>query len=380
MRFVGFHLPLSAAVGAVAFLLAVCAGPASAQQFQNAVSYSTHAAAPLAIAVGDFNNDGRLDLAVQCGTVLDIFFALQNGAFGKRVQTLTTGSEYAMAVADFNRDGNADVVLAERSQSGMISVLLGKGDGTFQPQVEYPTGARYTAGAAVADLNGDGVIDIVAINNNKQGSASVFLGNGDGTFRSAMNYPVGPQARSVVIADFNRDGVADLAVTAGTSVRVLIGVGDGTFLPHVDYPARFGASGIAAADLNSDGKIDLAVAGANSQVVSVLLGNGDGTFAAKKDSPTGAAASSIAVADFNHDGILDVLTNQCDATCQVGAAGNVLLLLGNGDGTFQPPTLYPVGKVPDAVVAADFNRDGFPDVAVADYFSGTADVLLNTGQ
>ena len=375
MRFTHCDLRISTTTVGIMVLLALCAGSASAQQFQTAVPYSTHAATPSAVAAGDFNNDGRIDLVVQCDRVLDIFFALQNGAFGKRVQTPTTGFEDSIAVADFDHDGNADVVTSNHYQSGTISVLLGKGDGTFRSDTQYPTNSRYTEVVAVADLNGDGVTDIVAGNYNKHGTASVFLGNGDGTFQSVVNYPVGGAARGLDIADFNGDGVPDLAVTVETTARILLGVGDGTFLPHVDYPARFVATDVKAADMNNDGKVDLVVASWKSQVISVLLCNGDGTFAPKKDTPGSALA--LAVADFNGDGLLDVLTAQCTGNCQ---PGNAELLLGKGNGTFQPPTFYPAGDNPDAVFATDFSRDGFPDVAVADYSSGTVNVLLNTGK
>jgi hypothetical protein len=372
-------LRCSTAFALVAFAVGSGAVPARSQQFEPAVSYATHAIVPEAVAVGDFNNDGRLDLAVQCDRILDIFFALQNGTFGKRVQTPTDGFEQAIAVADLNGDGNADVVTANQYQAGEVNVLLGNGDGTFQPFVVYPTNTRYAVGVAVADLNGDRVPDIVAVNRGKDGSASVFLGNGDGKFQPEVNYPVGGSARSLVVTDLNNDGIADLAITAGAAVRVLIGVGDGTFLPHVDYPAGFGAYGIGAADLNHDGKVDLVVIAGNA--LNILPGNGDGTFGSKKSTPIGTNAMALAIVDFNHDGILDVAATQCDATCVQGRGpGNVELLLGKGNGSFQSPSLYPVGLIPDSLVAADFNRDGFPDVATSNYFSGDASVLLNTGQ
>jgi len=325
----------------------------------------------------------------------------------------------SVAVADVNGDGKPDLIVANACLSnghgctgtdGVIGVLLGNGDGTFQPPLTYDSGPLGAQVVAVNDLNGDGFPDLIVSNgcygtNNCSDSVSILLGNGDGTFKTPVVYSSGGyQPYSVAVADVNGDGKPDVLVvnicadnTCGTdgTVGVLLGNGDGTFEPAVAYDSG-GATplSVTVADVNGDGKPDLVVAYQgcfNCQTnpnVGVLLGNGDGTFQPSVAYATaGYFATSVAVADVNGDGKPDLLVvNECsEYTCK--KPGSVGVLLGNGDGTFQTAVAYGSGGAfPFLVAVADVNGDGKPDLLVANFCAdnacatkGLVGVLLGNG-
>src|SRR5215510_3491292 len=193
----------------------------------------------------------------------------------------------SVAVGDFNGDGIQDLAVANHEAydgPDGISVLLGNGDGTFQEAINFGSGGNVASFVAVGDFNGDGVQDLVVANSGDfdSGNISVLLGNGDGTFQAAVNFGAGNNPSSIAVGDFNGDGIQDLTVAHGffgsNSVSVLLGNGDGTFQEGVNYGTGFAPSFVAVADFNGDGVQDLAVANEGSNNVSVLLGNGDGTF------------------------------------------------------------------------------------------------------
>lgn len=231
----------------------------------------------------------------------------------------------------------------------------------FAPPVAYTTGALAPIAVALGDLNGDGNIDVVAINADNPGTLGVLLGNGDGTLRPVVTYPAGAWPGFVVLADFNHDGFLDAAVAnraIGTpgQVNILLGKGDGTFKAPVAYGPFSDAFSIGLGDFNGDGNVDIAVGDVSAG--SLLLGNGDGTF--RMGQSIGAeGAAAFAVADFNGDGKLDLVS-------AFNPGSEVQLLLGDGKGGFKFQTGFPVSTPPIAVVAGDFNGDGIPDFAVAD--------------
>jgi hypothetical protein len=317
-----------------------------------------------------------------------------------------TNVTYSVAVGDVNGDGKLDLVVANGDQQdnsdGSVGVLLGNGDGTFRSVVTYDSGAAFSIYVVIADVNGDGKADIVVANtgtDNSDGSVGILLGNGDGTFQPTAIYDSGGQgASSVVVADFNLDGRPDLLVANGClgisncasgSVGVLLGKGDGTFQPVVVYDdGGFTPAAAVAADVNGDGKPDMVVANLYPEPnsVGVRLGNGDGTFQSEvfygTGNTTGYGATSIVAADVNLDGKLDLLAvNYLE--------GGVGVLLGNGDGTFQPVTTYPSGGSDlggPGLAVADVNGDGKPDLLVANYAGycvpdcgGAIDLLLGNG-
>jgi hypothetical protein len=388
--------------------------------FLPAVTYSS-GGYPYSVVVADVNVDGKRDLVVanycsgSCGGDGSVSVLLGNGdgTFQPAVTYDSGGPDtYSVAIADVNGDGKPDLVVANFG-SNTVGVLLGNGDGTFQPVVDYPSsaagsGATCPDAVTIADVNGDGKPDLIVTNycgeNYLTQEVSVLLGNGDGTFRPAVDYDSGGQiAYSVVAADVNGDGNPDLLVAnwyassqdAGQgSVGVLLGNGDGTFQPPVAYDSGGTLPySIAVADVNGDGKLDVAVANCaptdsyacpnwggsgGTGVVGILLGSGDGTFQPVVTYDSGGLyATSVAIADVNADGKPDLsVTNWC-ASAGCGTDGVVAVLLGNGDGTFQPAESYDSGGgAAWSVAVADVNDDGLPDLLVGNT-SGSVGVLLH---
>jgi uncharacterized protein (TIGR03437 family) len=351
-------------------------------QFQAAVSYGA-GVNPISVAVGDFNGDGRADLVTaNYGGNKDVSVLLGNGdgTFQRAVNYGTGGLPLSVAVGDFNGDGKPDLAIANYS----ISVLLGNGDGTFKRAVTYGT-SNASWSVAVGDFNGDGKLDLATANLvpgaiGGNGNVSVLLGNGDGTFRAPVNYGAGNAPYFIAVGDFNGDGKADLAVanSKDNNVGVLLGNGDGTFQAPMNYAAGTSPYSIAVGDFNGDGRADLAIAnnGANDTNgakggngnVSVLLGNGDGTFQAAVNYGAGLGPYSIAVGDFNGDGMVDLVT--------ANNGGNVSVLLGNGDGTFQAAVNYGAGDSLYSIAVGDFNGDGRADLVTATLGQNNVNVLL----
>lgn len=398
------HSPLSVATGdvngdAIVDLILANAGDNTVSVFLGKpdgtftpkVDYPT-GGSPTSVAVGDFNNDGKLDLAVanDADDTVSILLGRGDGTFqpGFAVPVAGPGPAW-VSVGDFNRDGRLDLAVANYGNDLVIgttvSILLGNGDGTFRPHVDYPTGPYSRPDSiAIADFNGDGKLDLAVANGEYNvNTVSILLGNGDGTFQSHVDYATGSEPQSVIAADFNGDHKFDLAVansgTGANTVSILVGNGDGTFQPHVDYPAVESCNSVVARDFNGDGKPDLAVgssggepAPSNAVAVSVLLGNGDGTFQPPANYAGGPGPFVVTSDDFNGDGVPDlVIANE---------GGNILsVLLGNGNGTFIARTDYTVGTDPDWVSAADFNSDGKLDLAVVNYASSGGSLLLGNG-
>jgi hypothetical protein len=331
---------------------------------------------------GDFNGDGSLDLAGEGAQAVAVLLNNGAGTFGARVEYPVAGWIQDLAAGDFNGDGSLDLVVTINDPNISLSLLAGNGDGTFRAPVNFANTSGFDSPAVVAvDLNNDGKLDIVVAHEIACFTApcivartiSVMLGNGDGTFQPTREIEVGTGMSKVAVGDFNRDGIKDLAI-AGDSARVyrLFGVGDGTFIqqPTLTLTAdTFGvdATDIAVADVNGDAIEDLVVAIAlNGSRTAILIGNGDGTFRPPLilTEPNLSIPQYQAVADYNGDGFQDLALALGD-----GSFGLMEILNGNGDGTFQPPVMYLVppnqsslGGV--AIIAADFNADGKPDIAL----------------
>jgi len=321
----------------------------------------------------------------------------QTGQFVVPPQYAVAGAPYAVAVGDFNGDGKLDLAVGNGCTSVCyVSILLGNGDGTFQTHVDYPVGTTSSTGlpltplyVGVGDFNGDGKLDLVVVNNASD-TVSVLFGNGDGTFQNHVDYPTGSSPSSVVVGDFNGDGKPDLAVAVSGGVSIYLNSGTGTFPTRKDFDLGSGFVYLAVGDLNKDGKLDLAAIDCPQSCqsynspgsVAILLGNGDGTFQAPVNYAVGVSPDSIAVADLNGDGALDLAV--ANSPAQAGynhwpVAGSVSMLFGNGDGTFQPQQVYPTGLAPTSVVVGDFNGDGQLDFAVTNEMDGTVGVYLNQG-
>ncbi|MBN1609723.1 MAG: VCBS repeat-containing protein [Polyangiaceae bacterium] len=336
------------------------------------------------------------------GGVVSVILGNGRGAL-RPYTTYDSGGSGATAVAVNDVDGDRipDVVVANL-YSHTVGVLLGKGGGTLGPAVTYPSGGVNPWSVAARDVNEDGKPDLVVANSCNAdpcsgGLVGVLLGNGDGSFQPPLTH-AGFNAQSVTVADVNRDGHLDLLVGSGFfTVVVLLGNGDGSFEPAVEYDAGgFGASSVAVADLNGDRHLDLVVANCSPDaasgcgggdaapdgVLGVLLGNGDGTFRPVVTYGAGGKNTrSVAVADLNHDGRADLVAAAACGIAGDCGSGTIALLRGKGDGTFRrSPTVYPSGgsgAPASALVvrAADVNRDGARDVLVGNG-DGSVTVLL----
>ncbi len=323
-------------------------------------------------ATGDFNGDGFADVVVEnytAGTV-SVMLGKGDGTFLPQVTYAVGSQPERVLVADLNGDGKPDMVVAN-SASNTISVLLGNGDGTFKAQVTYPCASP--VGLGVMDINHDGIPDVVA-GDYYANTMSVLLGNGDGTLLAAVTYPTGSTPQTVAEGDFNGDGNVDVVVgnEGGATVGVFLGNGDGTFQAMVTYAVGDLPQGVQAGDFNGDGKLDLAVSNQGDGTVSVLLGNGDGTFLPQVTYAVGVQPVGIEVADFNGDGIADITVGN---TGQASLTEGVLL--GKGDGTFAPQVTFATGNFPYGVAVADFNGDGLPDMVVSNFNDATATILLS---
>lgn len=341
--------------------------------FQPAVDYAT-GAEPSSIFVADLNGDHNLDLMVSNWTgSVSILLGNGDGTFRPHVDYSVGGGFVAQVVAgDFNHDNKLDLALAVGT-SYSVSILLGNGDGTFQPSMSYPAG-NGASGLVAGDFNGDNTLDLAVAGPSDQ--VAVLLGNGDGSFKPPVQYATGAVPLAVVTADFNDDHKLDLAVINATSnnVSILLGNGDGTFQSHVDYAAGDGPYGLVAADFNGDGKVDLAITSFYDNAVSVLLGKGNGTFGAKKSYGAGLNPWGLATADLNGDGKSDLVATNY-------GSNTVTLLVNEGKGTFQGHSDVEIGAstIPFSLAIADFGADHIPDLAVGDFGSNNASILLSKG-
>src|SRR5882672_3524089 len=371
-------------------------------------SYAT-GVAPVALATANFNfntQDQHQDLVVAnqgdsttSGTV-SLLLGAGDGTFGAHTdfqvhtaQDTNLSAPSAIAVGDFNGDGILDLAVTD-SANNSVAILFGKNDGSFTSPVTYPTESGTTpVGIPVAllatDIDGDGVLDLAVVNQGNgsvPGSVSILLGRsvngvGDGTFAAPTSYSVGLKPTAIASADLNADGPPDLVITnqSDNSVSILLQNADHTFTAKLDpttdkNPASgAGPAAIAVSDFNLDGNLDLAVANQTDGTVSILLGKGDGTFGAHTDFTAGSGPKGIVAADFTNAGTPQLAV--------ADEAGNQLsILIGNGDGTFASPVTIPSGTGPVALVATDLTGNGSLDLIAANESANTVTVTLNTVQ
>jgi hypothetical protein len=351
-------------------------------------------------ALGDFNGDGSLDLAGAGGPAAKVRLNNGAGTFGALAEyPVGGGNSQDLAAGDFNGDGRLDLVLTVNNQQIGVSLLRGNGDGTFAAPVTFPNTSGFDAPAVAAvDLNNDGKLDVVIAHQIACYVApcvttdliSVMIGNGDGTFQPSREIPVGRGMSEIAVGDYNRDGFKDLAI-GGTQgqVYLLRGVGDGTFVQQPTVAAVVDTSfipvtDIDAADFNGDSIQDLVVSVPhNGSRTAILIGNGDGTFRAPLvlTDPGLNIPQQQAVADYNGDGFQDLALSLGD-----GSFGLMQIRNGNGDGTFQaamhylqPPPTSSLGSI--FIASANLNGDTKPDIVlnIGGAFPSFAVLLNSTG-
>ncbi len=336
-----------------------------------------------AVALGDIDGDGKVDLAVTSPWSATVGVLLNTGAgtFGARVEYGIGNDPGQVAMADLNADGRLDLVAVSAnhyrednaSVPGSISVLLQKSDGTFAATADYPTGLSPSS-IALGDFDGDGKID-VAVTNASSDSLSIFRNQGDGTFGTKKDVVVGSRPTSVAAADFDGDGDVDLAAvnTFGNTISVLLNAGDGTFAPKVDYETGSGPASLVAADLNGDGTVDVAVANHESESVTIFVNAGGGILTATTR-PTARFPSRIAAADIDGDGRTDLITAS-DTGISGGHVASVLFNRGAGASSLGEHVDVQIGEGPGPMAIGEVDGDGKPDLVVPS--SGAVTVLLN---
>ena len=349
-----------------------------------------------ALVVGDFNKDGKLDLAVTQAnsSTLSVLVGNGDGNFQAPVAYSVGNNPVSPLVADLNGDSIPDLITINQS-SNTFSVLLGNGDGTFKSASEFVAG-NLPIGAVAADFDGDGHIDL-AVPNYQTSAITLPMGRGDGTFQASRAYKTGLERKSIATGDLDGDGRPDLVVSnycgsdascgSPGSVSVFLGNADGTYRSAATYTLGSGPVAVTLADLNGDKKLDLVAINRQDKTLSVLLGNGDGTFQSQQSYSLAANPSALIVGDFNGDGNADVaVTTDCGLnTCT--QAGSVRILLGRGDGSVVESTSYPVGYSPSSIAAGDLRGTGHLDLVVANACgsdstcksAGTATVLSGDG-
>lgn len=333
----------------------------------------------------DFNCDGRPDIAVTTGAGggLSLLLGSGGGALAAPNQyPFSTFGSGALAAGDFNNDGKLDLVEADWYNT---RIILGDGAGNLSVLTNMSGDNNfsvYPAAVAVGDLNGDGKADIAVANTgNPSGrGVTVGFGRGDGFFGPPTNCALPSTPGDIVLGDLNGDGRLEAAVSLqsyytanSNSVCVLTNKGDGTLAVSQYY----GASSkdyhysLKLVDFNGAGGLDLAVLNYNAQSVTIRLNNGSGIFGSANDYPVGFSPNSLAVGDFNGDGKVDLIIRG-------GPVARVLL--GHGDGSFTVGSQMPVASgatSPGTIAVGDFDGNGTPDMALACYNNNSVAIMLN---
>jgi len=351
--------------------LAIASGgsppPVTQVAFPDVISLKTDRG-PSQVAIADLNLDGNLDLvtANALGSSVSVLLGRGDGSFGQAARYATSDAKpYGLAFGRFNEDAYPDLVASAASGSALI-VLLNDGAGGFGAPVAVQT-AKATIAVAAGDLNGDGLDDIAAAHPDGE-EIALYFNQGQARFSKGGSLP--GLSRSLLIADLNRDGKPDLASADETSdtVSAFLAEGHGAFSPAKQLKAVSQPQFLHAADLNGDGAMDLLAASPDSDSISLLTNRGDGTFDHTGDLAV-RQPTAIGTTDIDGDGRLDLVVSE-------GETGSVAVLFHDGE-SFRPAIRFPVeGDHVTSLAIADLNRDGSPDIATSNMASDTVSVLL----
>ncbi len=332
---------------------------------------------PTSVTMADFNHDSFTDLVTTniSSNTLSLLLGNGDGTFQDQVQLHVCQEPRALAIGDFNQDDHVDLALA-CSGGDEVALLFGHGNGKFAEGPHYPV-HRTPVAVAADDLNGDGHSDlVVALRNDK---IKIFLGTGTGELRPSHQYEYGDTPTSVALSDLNGDGMLDLVVTNGgpmsNAVSVWIGNGDSTFRDPKDYSTGKRPLGVSFADFNNDRHRDLLVINGERDSFTTFLGNGNGTFQPGKDSGADAGPNFGLAWDFNGDRLVDVAIVNLQSN-------DLSILFGKGDGTFHyPPRNYRTKGGPFAISSFHVTTGGTeePGLVVADNGAGSVSIFLHRG-
>lgn len=369
-------------------LLVESLGSRTLPAFLNPVNYVA-GPGPQAVVAADFNGDGRLDLATaNSDSTVSVLLGNADGTFQTALNSATGANPISIAVGDFDGDGKLDVATANNSD---VSVLLGNGDGTFAApnNTDFSGLGSNPASVAVGDFDGDGRLDLGVTSNawiiqgfdyygypiyGNEGYANVLIGNGDGSFAGPNITDVGAGYHtSAAAANFNGDAYSDFATVNADYSTVSVALGNpGGYLQWTDelYTGGNYPYGVSTGDINGDGMTDLAAASYYNNV-GVLLGNGNGTFQPVQNYLSGDNPTAVVIGDFTGDRNTDL------AAANDSSANTVSVIQARGDGTFLPPASFLAGSYPYALATGDFNGDGWLDVATANVGGADVSVLIN---
>jgi hypothetical protein len=330
---------------------------------------------PAALAAADLDGDGNQDLVVanKDSVAQDVYLGQGNGVLARSASVDIGDTGLFVGAGDFDGDGRADLVFA---QDVTFSIWKGAGNGTFQKLGGYLPNVVMNS-LAIADLNGDGALDLLFLNAVATGVA-VLEGDGRGAFGTPATVPTSKAPAAVVPVDFDRDGHVDLAILQDATdddLGVMLGNGDGTFGALMPHPVPGVPLSLAAADFDGDGNPDLVAANCASKVLSVLLGDGRGGFGTPSNIPAPGVGCTVVTGDFDGDGITDLATQATD-----GPTEGVRLWLGDGHGGFASGQRVTAGNSMTTLIAVDLDGDGHPDIAVIDSSAFTLTTLLSRGQ
>jgi len=328
------------------------------------------------LLMADFNNDGLDDIATANygGDNVSILLAVRKDSFAAEVTDTVGDGAWDLACGDFNNDGDIDLVVTNYLDDD-ISVLLGNGDGTFQTKVDYAVN-KFPRGVVVGLFNNDSIPDIavanyVSISYIIHGRISVFIGNGNGTFASKVDYPTGKKPYDLLMGYIDQDTNLDLISVnrSHDDISVLRGNGNGTFKTEVDFDVGHYPEYATLGDFNNDSLLDIAVCNAwNFDSVSVLLGDTGTIFKAAQNFYAGYRPFEATAADFDKDGNIDLALT-------IANYDSINILMGNGDGTFQYPFGILAGNTPHGIISVDIEGDSDIDILNVNYQGGGSTYL-----